>query len=140
MQLFEPVTDTDDFAAFWALYPRKVKKLLAEPAYRKALKQATHEEIMAGLQTYLKTKPAYADWAHPTSWLNAGRWMDEPDTVEALKAGIVGGAFRGESLETIAEVVRKYGHSWARCRYPRDVLERLVVKEMITVEQMEAAL
>ena len=67
------------FDEFWALYPRKVGKLKAEPAYGKALKLASHEKIMDGVRRYLKSKPAYADWAHPTTWLNAGRWMDEPD-------------------------------------------------------------
>lgn len=142
MQLFEPVIEarTDDFDAFWALYPRKVGKLDAARAYKKALKQATHDKILDGVRLYMKTKPAYADWSHPATWLNKGRWMDEPDTIDALKAGIVGGAFHGESLKCVASNVRHAGSTWARYRYPRDVLEQCVAEGLITREQMEAAL
>ncbi len=128
------------FEDFWFSYPRKVGKLAAEKAYTKALKQAAPDVIWAGLQLYLKTKPAYADWCHPATWLNQGRWMDEPDTISALKAGISGGAYKGESLESIAAIVKRAGTTWARCRYPRDVLEQCVAAELLTVEQMEQAL
>ena len=68
------------FDEFWAAYPRKVGKIAAEKAYRKAVKLASHDEIMDGVRRYLKAKPAYADWCHPATWLCQGRWMDEPDT------------------------------------------------------------
>jgi len=68
----------DDFEAFWRAYPRKVGKLAAERAYGKARKLATAEELLAGVARY--RKPSYADWCHPTTWLNQGRWLDEPGT------------------------------------------------------------
>ena len=37
------------FDEFWSRYPRKVSKGTARKAYAKALKLATHEEIMLGL-------------------------------------------------------------------------------------------
>lgn len=131
---------TGDFTAFWALYPRKVGKLAAQPAYKKALRHATHDEIMEGVRRYLNGKRSYADWAHPTTWLNQGRWMDEPDTIDALKAGIVKGVFHGESLECIASNVKAGGSTWARYRYPRDVLEQCEAAGLITEEQKEEAL
>jgi hypothetical protein len=69
----------DSFDQFWAAYPRRVKPLLARKALDKALKVASLEDILAGVERYKQTKPAWCDWAHPTSWLNAGRWMDEAD-------------------------------------------------------------
>lgn len=77
--LFMPSTKPSlaGFDEFWKAYPRKVSKLLAMKAWSKALKLATAEQIMAGVEQYKKHKPEYADWAFPASWLNAGRWMDE---------------------------------------------------------------
>lgn len=69
--------EPDGFAQFWAAYPRKVGKLAAEKAYRQAVKQASAGELLEGVQRYLRTKPSYADWCHPKTWLNQGRWMDE---------------------------------------------------------------
>jgi hypothetical protein len=68
---------TYDFAEFWYRFPRRVGKLAAEAAYKKALKLATHEDIMAGVERYIKAKPSYADWCHPRTFLAQGRWMDE---------------------------------------------------------------
>jgi hypothetical protein len=67
----------DGFSEFWAVYPRRVGKLAALKAFTKARKMATTDQIIDGVERYLRHKPSYADWAHPSSWLNAGRWMDE---------------------------------------------------------------
>ena len=75
-----PAEPVQDFDHFWSAYPRKCGKLAALKAYYKALKTASHADIMTGLRHYLTSKPSYADWAHPTTWLNQGRWMDEPDS------------------------------------------------------------
>ena len=65
------------FDEFWAAYPNKKAKLAARKAYDKALKHATHEEIMAGIAPYMDNKPNWQDFAHPTTFLNQGRWLDE---------------------------------------------------------------
>lgn len=70
---------TDDFNAFWSAYPRKVGKFDAKKAYAKARVIATADEILAGVETYKRCKPDYADWCHPATWLNKGRWLDEYD-------------------------------------------------------------
>ena len=71
----------DEFDQFWAAYPRKVAKIAARRAFLKAkrLEGVTIEDLLAGVQRYIATKPDYADWCHPTTFLNGGRWMDEPD-------------------------------------------------------------
>lgn len=56
-------------------------------AYDKARKLATDAEILAGVEQYKKSKPAYADYCHPATWLNQGRWMDEPDTAQRTRRG-----------------------------------------------------
>ncbi len=66
-----------DFDAFWCRYPRRIGKLAALKAYVKARKLASSEDILQGVDRYLEHKPVYADYCHPATWLNQGRWMDE---------------------------------------------------------------
>lgn len=73
----------EEFNAFWTRYPRKVGRLDAQKAFVKALKSATADQILAGVERYKTNKAAYADWCHPATWLNQGRWMDEADTENA---------------------------------------------------------
>lgn len=75
----------DSFAEWWPHYPRKVKKLDAEKAYRAALKRGvTPEELIQGLQRQKAawkakgTEPQYIPY--PATWLRAGSWEDELDT------------------------------------------------------------
>jgi hypothetical protein len=67
-----------DFETWYSAYPRKVAKAKALKAYIAARKKTDAETLLAGVETYLKTKPDYADWAHPATWLNGERWLDEP--------------------------------------------------------------
>lgn len=71
---------TTDFDTFWKAYPRRVGKLDAQKAYTRARTQASAAEILDGVARYVVNKPEYADWCHPATWLNKGRWMDEYDT------------------------------------------------------------
>lgn len=66
------------FEGFWAAYPRKVAKRAALKAFRHALTRASHAEILAGAKRYSASKPDPKFTAHPASWLNADRWLDEP--------------------------------------------------------------
>lgn len=72
------------FDAFWDAYPRRVGKKAAEKAYAKAITglngtEDPHGKILRAVQTYAAevTDPKFI--AHPTTWLNGGRWDDEPD-------------------------------------------------------------
>jgi hypothetical protein len=67
------------FDIFWSKYPRKVGKQAALKAFIKAIKVASVEEILAGAERYAND-PNRVDTftAHPTTWLNAGRWADGP--------------------------------------------------------------
>jgi hypothetical protein len=69
-----------DFAAWWAVYPRKTDKLKAETAFAKAWGRV---EPPDKLKTLVEAATAYAQRVdpgfvkHPATWLNAGSWMDE---------------------------------------------------------------
>ena len=68
------------FETFYKRYPRRVKPLNAKKAYAKALSIATHEEIMEGLERFIKEEPWHGQMQfcpHPASWLNAGEWLNE---------------------------------------------------------------
>lgn len=75
----------DGFTEWWPHYPKKVKKLDAEKAYRAALKRGvTPKELLDGLQRQKAvwkakgTEPQYIPY--PATWLRAGSWEDELDT------------------------------------------------------------
>jgi hypothetical protein len=75
----EPSIETDRFDEFWNTYPLKVGKKKAQQAWAKALGEASAEEIISGAQRYLEDpnrSPSFT--AHPTTWLNAARWGDDP--------------------------------------------------------------
>lgn len=68
------------FAEFWKVYPRKVGKNEAKKAFAKAHAVA-NGEVVLGAQRFaadpnLPTDKNYIP--HPATWLNAGRWEDEP--------------------------------------------------------------
>ena len=66
-----------DFDIWYAAYPRHVARGAAEKAYRGARKIANAETLLAGIETYHRTKPDYADWKHPATWLSGKCWLDE---------------------------------------------------------------
>lgn len=67
-----------EFEEWYSRYPRKVAKPSALKAYRRARKKASASELLVGIDVYRATKPDYADYAHPATWLNGERWLDEP--------------------------------------------------------------
>jgi hypothetical protein len=85
-----------DFEAWYRQYPKKVGKLQAEKAYGSIIrkKKATREDLLAGAKRYATERagqdPRYT--RHPTTWLNAGGWLDEPNprfkTSDSILAGL----------------------------------------------------
>lgn len=71
------------FQEFWRLYPRKVGKA---DALKTWLKLKPSGELVAQMLTTLAWQKQQDAWVkdggqyvpHPASWLNAGRWDDEP--------------------------------------------------------------
>ena len=69
------------FNEFWNLYNYKKAKPKAEVAYKKALKNDSHENIMLGVDNYIKNRGVDSTyWKHPTTWLNSESWKDEYQT------------------------------------------------------------
>jgi len=70
--------DINQFDEFWKIYPLKVAKQAAIKAFEKATAHASPEIIIRGAQAYATDAnrvPAYT--AHPATWLNAHRWLDD---------------------------------------------------------------
>ncbi|MDN3469264.1 hypothetical protein QL983_11090 [Micrococcus sp. APC 4021] len=71
------------FDDFWDVYPRKVGKKAARAAWRAALREAPATDIVDGARRYAEDPnlPSGAEAqyvAHPSTWLHAGRWEDDP--------------------------------------------------------------
>jgi hypothetical protein len=72
--------EPEGFAEWYAAYPRHVARDAAAAAYARATKRVSGEMLLAGAKRY-KMECAGKEShfiAHPASWLNAGRWADEP--------------------------------------------------------------
>lgn len=82
---------SDEFEnQFWPAYPRKVGKNAALTTYRRVRRGGvTVDDVMAGLRRFVQEKAnTEARFiAHASTWLNAGRWADEPDPVQAGTSG-----------------------------------------------------
>ena len=101
---------TDDFDAFWAVYPRKVGKGDAKKAFAKV--KAPVSVLIAAVNTqkqsqqWLKDNGQYIP--NPATWLNQGRWEDELPTNDAAK-GVVAHSEKAsaQQLESLKEIYRK---------------------------------
>ena len=71
------------FEELWRLYPRRAGKRAAEQALGRALRRASLDEILAGVERAAHrwvsagTEPRFIP--HPATWLNQDRWADEDE-------------------------------------------------------------
>ena len=72
---------------FWEAYPHKVGKGAALPAYARALRKASAEQLLAGVVRYRNSKPPDHPWCNPQTWLNQERWNDQPDLINGAPHG-----------------------------------------------------
>lgn len=83
--------DTREFDAFWLSWPNKVGKPAAQRAFAAAKKRgATLDEILVGVENYIREKPPDRPWLNPATFLNQDRWKDRPAAVGAAKNGQLG--------------------------------------------------
>ena len=75
------ISSPDGFAEFWERYPRRIGKAAARKAYVKALKVASHDEIMLGLSQQISSLASREQQfiPHPSTWLNQERWNDDQE-------------------------------------------------------------
>lgn len=78
----EPITKDSivGFESFWLACPRRIGKEAARKAYEKARKTTSDAELLAGIRRYAATRAGQDEQytVHPATWLNQGRWADEP--------------------------------------------------------------
>lgn len=90
---------------WWPAYPHKVGKPDAMRKYIAAHRKAGTDALLAGLQTYIRTKPPDRPWCNPATWLNQERWNDKPaPTSQSLFPGTNGR--RGDENSFIAAARR----------------------------------
>ena len=83
------------FEDWFKQYPRKVQRAEAERAYRRTIKAklATPDQLLNSVMRYAAERLHEPDeaartkfTAHPATWLNQHRWLDEPEP-KAVKNG-----------------------------------------------------
>lgn len=100
-----PTAATDArFVEFWSSYPRKVGKQAALRIWRKL---NPDDELLEQMKRAIRWQSATEQWRkqggrfipHPATWLNQGRWQDEPTATPKFS----------ENVERIAERLRVLG-------------------------------
>jgi hypothetical protein len=79
-----------DFESFWQAYPKRVGRLKAEKCFASAVSSGISAEVLvAGAERYAAERfgddPRFTK--HPSTWLNAGCWNDEPQKPVKPKFG-----------------------------------------------------
>lgn len=113
----QPLADTErraDFDTWYAAYPKKVGRLDAQQAWRKALTDLPHvDALLTAVNTLTARLQAEhrmaADWSrympYPATWLNGRRWEDETaHAVPARRAGPCVVCGSGDPLDVCAGV------------------------------------
>ncbi len=112
--------ETPGFKAWWIEYPRKVAKEAAMKAWEKLALEAKATEVIAGLRhqlAYFAAQPI-DKVPHPASWLNAGRWTDDP---AAYRIAAVNG---GLNRDTRCQWHRDHRHDATPSAFPKPACER----------------
>lgn len=90
-----------EFEDWYAAYPLHKGRGQAERAYAGARRKASAVQLLEGARSYAEDPdrdPKFT--AHPTTWLNGERWLDEP---AAGRAAPESGWDRGEGSGTVDE-------------------------------------
>lgn len=81
------VPDDSRFDEFWEVYPRRIAKKEAMKKFDKAVKDGVDpQELIDGAKAYAASVAGKEQKyiAHPTTWLNQGRWEDETTTTPTM--------------------------------------------------------
>jgi hypothetical protein len=80
-----------DFGSWYATYPRKKGRKAAERAYLKLMElgEISATDLLARTTAYAESVKAWTPERrqfipHPATWLNSGRYLDEPDAAPAM--------------------------------------------------------
>ena len=93
----------DHFDEWWHFVPRKVGKGAARIAYKSALKKTDPDTLTTGIIRYAREVADKDDEfiAHPATWLNGERWLDEPEREKHGKRSGGNGAKRPSPHDTL---------------------------------------
>jgi hypothetical protein len=71
---------TKEFDIFWSIYPRRTGKQAAKASFEKAVKAVGLDKVMDGVRALANDPnlPAEQFIPNPATWLNQGRWDDDP--------------------------------------------------------------
>lgn len=148
---------TDEFESWYSKYPRKVGRALACKAFKTASKKTDLDTLKAGLDRYC-AEVAGKDQgfiAHPATWLNGERWLDEPGSNTApqsppMKANGNGhspGGGIADSAQTAADVRRRRAErikdgdpkGGTNFMIPKSELQRMLSEGLLTMADLEHA-
>ncbi|KKL26427.1 hypothetical protein LCGC14_2395380 [marine sediment metagenome] len=95
------------FETFWQAYPQKQGRDKAEESWRKKTKGVPIEAILAGITKWAASQK----WAEgfiplPATWLNQGRWKDDPEQARQISSSAHKTALAAKRL-----IERKEGES-----------------------------
>lgn len=82
------------FEAFWSAYPRKIGKRAAMTAWARLKVNGSFDKVLAAVEQQKRSEQWMRDGGqfipHPATWLNQGRWDDEPASAIAPSLRVVG--------------------------------------------------
>ena len=95
------------FDEWWNAYPHKIGKGAAEKKWHEVRKAGivSFDDLTAGLERYVQSKPPERSWCNPATWLHQKRWLDvEGPSVKPNGSGKVG---FGETAERMINELRE---------------------------------
>lgn len=103
-------SNSDAFARFWEVYPKKVNKKDAQKAFAKV--KADVQVLLDAVERQKLSSQWCKDGGqyipHPTTWLNQERWTDEMDTSMGHKVPCgASGSLGAAEMEAIQRVLRE---------------------------------
>lgn len=101
-----------DFEEFWMLYPRHVGKDAARKAFANALKRNSPVTIIQAVRR-LRNDPNLPDMnfiPHASTWLNEGRWSDDPYPPRIVRAQSVSDRNRDLIIENVERLRAQEEH------------------------------
>lgn len=103
---FRPIAKIDPFDAFWRAYPRRTAKLAAQKAFASAIKRGADPNAMtAAAQAFADSPDRDPQFTpHPATWLNQGRYDDQPQEQHNGQHGSMGRT--RSNPNSIASIVR----------------------------------
>lgn len=111
--LLEPSINTS-FDAFWKTYPRHSAKPKAREAFEKQiLKGVSADAIIEGAARFARDPNRVDQFTpHPATWLNQGRWEDEPLPERGDK--------QTRRMRTLEELTKNYLGEWTQNELSRN--------------------